>query len=270
MLRAFGISDRGRVRATNEDCFAVDETLGLLVVADGMGGHNAGEVAARMAVDAVVDHVRSRVAASSSSAPAADAALDRADWPFGFNAALSSDGNLLRTAILLANVRILEASIGASTYAGMGTTIVAARAVEGRLVVAHVGDSRLYVFDAAGLAQVTSDDSWVATVLAREPGVDRAALSHHPMRHALTNVVGARGRTDVHVAERSLEPGDRLLLTTDGVHGVVDEERLVELLTEDDEPKTIAAALIAAALNRGSRDNVTAVVARYGRDDGPR
>ena len=250
MLRAFGITDKGRIRPTNEDRFAVDEALGLCVVADGMGGHNAGEVAARMAVDAVVDHVRA----------------NGRGWPFGFDHALSVEANVLRTAIQVANVQILEAAIGADTYAGMGTTIVAARVVDDRLIAAHVGDSRLYLLDGGGLAQITSDDSWVATVLAREPGVDQATLAHHPMRNALTNVVGSRGRTEVHLAERRLESGDVLLLTTDGVHGVLDDDRLARLLGSGAPLNAIAEDLIAAALKRGSRDNVTAVVARYDDD----
>ena len=113
-LRAYGLTDQGRVRPTNEDCFAIHEELGLCVVADGMGGHNAGEVAARLAVDAVVHLIR-------------DTLGDAQDWPFGFDGSLSADGNLLRTAIHLANVQIREAAIASHDYAGMGTTIVATR-----------------------------------------------------------------------------------------------------------------------------------------------
>src|SRR5471030_319872 len=107
MLRAHGVTDKGRVRATNEDYFVIDDSLGLAVAADGMGGHNAGEVAARLAVDTVVEHIRS--AEARRSADGAKAAGERGDWPFGYDAALSADGNLLRTAIHLANVQILEA-----------------------------------------------------------------------------------------------------------------------------------------------------------------
>ena len=127
-LRAYGLTDKGRVRPTNEDCFAIQEELGLCVVADGMGGHNAGEVAARLAVDAVVDFVRLR----SLETPASFGETGPPDaWPFGFDPSLSADGNLLRTAIHLANVQIREAAVASHDYAGMGTTIVAAR-VSGR------------------------------------------------------------------------------------------------------------------------------------------
>ena len=255
-LRAYGLTDQGRVRPTNEDCFAIQEELGLCVIADGMGGHNAGEVAARLAVDAVMDIVREG-SASLSGGPDLDA------WPFGFDPSLSSDGNLLRTAIHLAGVQIREAAIASDGYAGMGTTIVAARVSEGRLSVAHVGDSRLYLLTGRALRQVTQDDSWMVSMLAHDPNADPLLLEHHPMRNALTNVVGARARTDVHVVEQVLAGGELMLLSTDGVHGVLDERRIERMLLEDEDPGAIARGVINAALTRGSLDNCTAVVARY-------
>ena len=246
-LRAYGLTDKGLVRPTNEDCFAIQEDLGLCVIADGMGGHNAGEVAARLAVDAVVDFVRQ----------------GDDSWPFGFDPSLSADGNLLRTAIHLANVQIREAAISSHDYAGMGTTIVAARVADGRLSVAHVGDSRLYLVAGRALRQVTRDDSWMVSMLAHDPDTDPLLLQHHPMRNALTNVVGARMRTDVHVAEQALAGGELMLLSTDGVHGVLDDRRIERMMLEDDDPRAIAHVVIKAALARGSSDNCTAVVARY-------
>jgi protein phosphatase len=247
VLRAAGFTDKGGIRPTNEDCFGIDEALGLCVVADGMGGHNAGEVASRIAVDAVIDYVR----ASDS------------EWPFGYDAALSPDANLLRTAIQIANLQILEAAVTTNDYAGMGTTIVAARVTGGRVAIAHAGDSRLYLLNSRGLRQMTNDDSWVATMLANSPAADAMLLMHHPMRNALTNVVGTRARTDVHVVEETLTGGELLLLTTDGVHGVMDHRRMREVLTEDDDPARVAARVVAAAIARGSDDNCTAIVARY-------
>jgi len=254
VLRGYGLTDKGRVRPTNEDCFAVHEELGLCVIADGMGGHNAGEVAARLAVDAVVEYVGEH----SPGLRSQDLA-----WPFGFDPSLSADGNMLRTAIHLASVQIREAAIASHDYAGMGTTIVAALVCDGRLSVAHVGDSRLYVLAAGRLEQVTQDDSWMVSMLAHDPDVDPLLLEHHPMRNALTNVVGARARTEVHVKECPLGGGELLLLTTDGVHGVLDDRRMERLLIDESEPYAIARGVINAALTRGSRDNCTAVVARY-------
>jgi PPM family protein phosphatase len=260
VLRAHGITDRGRTRPVNEDCFAVDERLRLLVVADGMGGHSAGEVAARLAVDAVVESVRDRANPGLAGGEA---------WPLGFDPTLSDGGNVLRTAIQLANLRILEAALTTDSLFGMGTTIVAALADGPRLSVAHVGDSRLYLASRGRLRLLTDDDSWIARILACDPALDVAALRRHPMRGALTNVVGSRQGTTVHVAEEVLEGGELLLLTTDGVHGVLETAELEAIVfagDHDGDPRRLAARLVAGALDGGSLDNCTAIVARYDRD----
>ena len=247
MLRAHGVTDRGPIRPTNEDCYGIDPALHLCVIADGMGGHRAGEVASRMAVDAVLDYVgRSAVTTT---------------WPFGFDPSLSPAGNLLRTAVLMAHLQILDAAMSVDRYSGMGTTIVVTLVRDGRLSVAHVGDSRLYLFGPR-LRQLTRDDSWVASLPAADSRAHRSLLEHHPIRHALTNVVGAGVRTDVHVIEQELRGDARLVLTTDGVHGVLDDGSVGQLLGEGG-IQAASRNLVAAALAHGSTDNCTAVVAEY-------
>jgi protein phosphatase len=250
VLRAFGVTDKGRVRATNEDYFAIDERLQLLVVADGMGGHNAGEVASHVAVDTIVGFVQNALSPTFDT------------WPFGFDPSLSDSANILRTAVQLANTRVLETAGTTEEYAGMGTTVVAAMVERDRLSVAHVGDSRLYVGSDGKLRPLTRDDSWMATILATNPETDPAMLQHHPMRHALTNVVGSRSAADVHIVEEPLSGGELLLLTTDGVHGVLDT-RALERIMERVDVEQLAAEVVSAALARGSRDNCTAVAAAY-------
>jgi len=256
VLRAHGVTDKGRVRQINEDCFLVDESLRLCVIADGMGGHRAGEVASRLAVDAVAEYIRD--AYSTPHNPE-----DTGAWPYGFQPRLSRAGNILRTAIHIANVQVLETALAAQECSGMGTTIVAALLVGDTLSVAHVGDSRLYVFSQDQLRQLTLDDSWVASVLAEDPQVDPASLVHHPMRNALTNAVGALAGTEVHVIEERLVGGEFIALTTDGVHGVLDDRRIGMVLSEGWDPAAMATNLVRAALARGSQDNCTAVVAHY-------
>jgi PPM family protein phosphatase len=253
VLRAFGLSDSGSSRPTNEDRFAIDEDLGLCVIADGMGGHKAGAIASQLAVNAIVEVVRQGNAHCPGAVPGRS----------GYDRSLSADGNLLRTAVQVASLQVVEAAGAVAAYAGMGTTIVAARVSHGRLSVAHAGDSRLYVLGGGRLTQITADDSWIASVLADDPDADLDALERHPMRSALTNVVGGNAATEVHVAERRLEGGERLLLSTDGVHGVVDDSQLACLLQRDGEPRTIALQVIRAALALGSRDDCTAIVAEY-------
>jgi protein phosphatase len=256
VLRAQGVTDKGRVRQTNEDCFVIDERLGLCLVADGMGGHNAGEVASRLAVGGVVEYLRQ---AALPSEPAGEASA----WSFGFDPSLSKAGNLLRTAIQFANNRILEAAVTSEEYSGMGTTIVAALVDGPTLSVAHVGDSRLYLFAGDRLRQLTPDDSWLASVLARDPLVDPEMLQNHPMRNALTSAVGARAGADVHVVEETLRGGELFAMTTDGVHGALDDVGIHRLLAAGGDPAAMATNLVRSALARGSRDNCTAIVGQY-------
>lgn len=249
MLRAYGATDKGPVRPINEDCFAIDELLHLVVVADGMGGHSAGEVASRTAVDAIVDYI-------SGFSP-------HDPWPFGFESGASQAGNVLKTSVHVANARVYELAAATPEYAGMGTTIVGVLVRDDMLCVAHAGDSRVYLHDGSQLRQLTEDDTWVASVLAQDPRADRGLLKQHPMRHALTNVVGSRPITSVHLLEVPLRGGERLALTTDGVHGVLDDARLSQLLADAPGGQQAADEILSAALQAGSRDNCTVVIAEY-------
>lgn len=259
MIRAFGVTDKGPVRPVNEDCFAVHADLDLCVLADGMGGHNAGEVAARMVVDAVVEHVRR----AAEMPPSVCGTLPASLLPFGADPNASADANLLKNAILLANVQILETAVRSRRYAGMGSTVVALRVTDGRLSAAYAGDSRLYLLSDAGLQRLTTDDSWLAALLAQEPTADPERYQNHPMRHALTNVVGGRAPTDVHVIEQPLDARSLLLATTDGVHGVLDDRALEGLMRGAADPSRIAHIIVDAALRAGSKDNCTAIVAAH-------
>src|SRR5262245_23887017 len=188
-VQAFGLSDIGPTRRTNEDCFLSLDELRLFIVADGMGGHAAGEVAAQLAVESIENFIRRSHETTDFS------------WPYGVEPSLSVDANRLRTAVCLANRRIHRLSENYDDYMGMGTTVVCALLTGNQLVAANVGDSRLYVYDGTKLTQLTQDDSWAATVLgtAESPGPP-PQLS----RHVLTNVLGARPDTNVHMFERPL------------------------------------------------------------------
>jgi serine/threonine protein phosphatase PrpC len=248
VLRSYGLSDTGRVRRTNEDCYAIDGDRGLFVVADGMGGHAAGEVASRLAVEAIVGFVRRTDDTEEFS------------WPYGIDTTLSYQGNRLRTAIHLANRRVFRAAESHDDYTGMGTTVVSALLSAGLLVVGHVGDSRLYLLREDRFEQLTCDDTWLATVLPGQPGWDPSAAAEHPMRHVLTNVLGAREDTEVHLREVPLEGGERFLLCTDGLHGVVGSDTIRTILAEDTDLERTAGRLVAEAVARGSQDNITVVL----------
>ena len=251
MLTAHGVTHAGNVRKGNEDSLFWDADLGLFVVADGMGGHNAGEVASQLAVEAIKGFLaRSRDGEDFT-------------WPYGLDPELSFPGNRLMTSIKLANRRVFKAGESRDEYTGLGTTVVAALVDEDQLTFSGVGDSRIYTFLDGRLEQLTQDDSWVATVLARELGKDDAALATHPMRHVLTNVLGAREPMEMDVAERTLAPGETLLLCSDGLHGALDDQTLEKVMASGESVQAIAEELLRLALERDGSDNITALVVRY-------
>jgi protein phosphatase len=253
VLHACGVSDAGRVRKTNEDGFIADPELRLYVVADGMGGHRAGEVASRLALEAVTTFIRRSSEDTDFT------------WPYGIDDTLSFDGNRLRTAIHLANRRVFRAAESSDDYSGMGTTIVGLLVNHSRVSIGYVGDSRLYLLADGVLQQLTDDDSWAA-MLAHDPALSPEQLAHHPMRNVLTNALGARDEVEVHLSERTLTSGDVLLLCTDGLHGVLDAGRLQGILEATPDLEQAAQNLVDAAMDAGSRDNVTALVMRYEKD----
>jgi PPM family protein phosphatase len=249
-LQSAGSSKQGADRRHNEDCIRVDDSLGLILIADGMGGHPGGQVASQLAADAIVDYL-------------SDPPTGIGNWPYGFDSSLSNDGNRLRTAIHAAHIRLLESAFATAHLTGMGTTVATAIERDGHLTVAWVGDSRLYHLSAARLRQVTRDDSWIETALAERPDADLETLRLHPLRNALTNVLGANSRLDVHVLDIVLDEDDVVALTTDGVHGALNERDLRHLLSRRVDPARAAAGLVSAALAAGSADDCSAVVGRY-------
>ena len=221
-------------RTSNEDALLVATRLGLFVVADGMGGHRAGEVASALAVKVVEESIAARE---------------------------EPGGDELEYAVRLANDRVYAASESQADYAGMGTTIVAALVSGAQVIFASVGDSRLYRWRAGALTQLTRDDSWVERMLQQE-GLSPADVQQHPMRHVLTEVVGVRTGLDPQASSFSWIEGDVLLLCSDGLHGAVTSERLQDWLGSGGEVAKITTGLVREALARGASDNVTAVVVR--------
>jgi len=254
LVRACGVSDTGRVRKTNEDTFVSDPEVRLFAVADGMGGHGAGEVASRLAIEAISGFIRRSANDTDFS------------WPYGLDPQLSMDGNRLRTAIHLANRRIFRSAESNDDYSGMGTTIVGLLVNGERISIGHVGDSRMYLLSNGSLEQLTHDDSWAATILAHDPRLAPSDIANHPMRNVLTNVLGARESVDIHLMERDLRGGEMMLLCSDGLHGVLDDKAVADVLTATADVDTAAQKLVQVALERGSRDNVTALVVKYERD----
>lgn len=233
-------------RKMNQDHVGWWPELGLFVVADGMGGHNAGEVASQMAVETVHEFI------------AESAGVPDITWPFGLEVGRSIDVNRLTTAVRLANRKIYIEGAKNPALSGMGTTVVAALVAGDRLALVSVGDSRIYRLRDGALEQLTSDDTWLASVLgAREAEV---ADPGHPLRHVLTSVVGTKDDLKPEAREEVLETGDLFVLCTDGVHGRLDSAQMQSVLASASGAEDGACRLVDEAVARGTSDNATALV----------
>ncbi len=254
MIAFYGLSDTGCVRTDNEDRILLDERLSLFAVADGMGGHSYGEVAAELALATIRLYVQSSDHRSDVT------------WPFGYNPGLSIDENRLLTAVRLANRRVWERSEGSPEYAGMGTTVVAVLITGNKAAIASVGDSRLYLLRRSLFGSLTYDDTWVAAMV-RQGTLHSSEVASHPMRNVLTQAAGAREEIDIQILEHELADGDMLLLSTDGLHGQVEEETIHSILSKQagktSDLRQTAAQLIQAVRERGAPDNASCILLRY-------
>lgn len=233
-------------RKMNQDRLGWWPELGLYVVADGMGGHNAGEVASHLAVETIHAFIE-------ESARTADIT-----WPFGLEVKNSIELNRLITAVRLANRKIYSEGSKAPELSGMGTTVVAALVAGTKVAIVSVGDSRVYRLRSGALEQLTSDDTWLASVLGAKEAED--ADPGHPLRHVLTSVVGTKDDLKPESREEDLLSGDTLVLCTDGIHGRLDSSSLASLLNSTTTAVDRAETLVREAITRGTTDNATALV----------
>jgi len=244
MLRFHGTTDIGRRRTLNEDAIFVEN--GLFVVCDGMGGHKAGEVASRLAVDAIVSFIRR-----------SEEDLELT-WPFGFDPRATYNANRLRTAISLANRLVSRKAMSSDDYSGMGTTVAATliTADRGEMTYANVGDSRIYVLTGSAMRQLTTDDSLVNLL----PGDDTSA-----MKNVLTKALGARESVEFEVLKHQLEPGDIALLCSDGLTNMLADDVILEVVRNGRDLDASCAELVARANAMGGRDNISVVLVQFTR-----
>jgi len=254
---AAGRSDAGRKRTGNEDAFCVAPGLGLFVVADGMGGHAAGEVASRLAVD-TIERAMGRYLGGM------DPALAEGDP----EADLSPAGKALRGSIRLANRAILEAASARAEYEGMGTTLAAALFRGGAVTLAHIGDSRIYRVRDGAIRQMSRDHSLVQQQV-DEGVLTPGAAQGSALRHLITRALGIKAGVEVETAELPSRPGDAWLLCSDGLSDLVEDEEMLEALQAHADPDEACRALIDRANYRGGDDNITVLIVRVRAGHGP-
>jgi len=248
-LTFVGQTDTGRVREHNEDTIATDPDVGLLVLADGMGGYNAGEVASGIAVKTITNLVREGLARED---------LDSIDR----NTGLTRPSIVLRDAITRANKIIYQTARSQAECEGMGTTVVAALFYDNRISIAHVGDSRLYRQRGSQIAQVTMDHSLLQEL------VDRGFYSPEEAQRAanknyVTRALGVEPQVEVEVQEHPVDKGDIFILCSDGLSDMVEDEDIrLTISTFGANLDTVAKQLIQLANENGGRDNVSVVLAQ--------
>ena len=241
-------TDKGLRRSINEDSLAVRDDLGLFVVADGMGDHAAGEVASQAAIEGIAAFVEATVSVSPDQT-----------WPIPFNPTQSVNANRLDAGFRMADRCIASEAAAKSELRGMATTAVAALVTDDAVTLAHVGDSRVYRLRQGQFDQLTRDHAWVEEQI-RAGTLTESAARAHPWRNIVTRALSGSEDLDVDIRELTLEPNDRLLLCSDGVFAVLNDDQIGDILRPDADLDAVCDALITGANDGGGPDNVTAVV----------
>jgi len=241
-------TDPGLRRSSNEDSYCTRPDLGLFLVADGMGGHAAGEVASRVASETIETFITETAGADKNRT-----------WPFPFEPAISLEGNRLKAAFRLANRQIANAMADSADLRGMATTASAVLAGARSACVAHVGDSRIYALAAGKLRQITDDHSWVEEQV-RAGTMTSTAARQHPWRNVVTRALSGGADPEIDIVELDPKTNERFLLCSDGLSGVVPHDAIAEILGADAPLQTICDRLIAAANAAGGPDNITVLV----------
>ena len=248
-MKAFGLSHVGRQRQHNEDSWLVESDARLFLVADGMGGHAAGEIASRIAVDSISEFIL-------------HTKEDEHTWPHAYDEHFKRSTNRLVAAVRMANTRVLEAMRKDARLRGMGTTVVACLADDETMSVAHVGDSRAYLIRNGELSRITNDHSWVFEQV-QAGMLTEAEAEKHPLRNVITRALGGALSVSPDASEIEVRSGDVYLLCSDGLTGMVPEEEILRVVTHNsDDLEKACQKLIDTANERGGLDNITAVLIR--------
>ena len=247
-MKAYGVTHVGRQRQHNEDSFLVESTARLFLVADGMGGHAAGEIASRIAVDSISEFIL-------------HTKEDDGTWPHAYDEHYKRSTNRLMAAVRMANTRVLEAMRKDARLRGMGTTVVAAMADGDVMSFAHVGDSRAYLIRDHAINRITNDHSWVFEQV-QAGMLTEVEAEKHPLRNVITRALGGALQVNPDASEIKAKPDDVFLLCSDGLTGMVPEDEILRIVTESKSVEAACQTLIDVANERGGLDNITAILVK--------
>src|SRR5882724_6968656 len=247
---AAGVTDVGLQRDHNEDSFAILQDHELYIVADGMGGHRAGDVASKLATEAIVDFFRATAAEDFT-------------WPFHFDSRLSEEENRLLTGIRIANRQIVDRSARSREYHGMGTTVVGClfSPRKKKMYIGHVGDSRAYRVRGGQIKQMTRDHSLVNDYLLAMPELTEEQKSELP-KNVITRALGMQEHVSVDLQGDDATVGDCYILCSDGLSGMIEDSEILDIVSQSSNIDDACRKLIALANEHGGEDNITAVLVR--------
>ncbi len=248
-IETAGFTHVGMKRTLNEDSFSISEEERLFIVADGMGGHNSGEIASKIAIETITNFFK---------ATSLDEDLT---WPYNLDEGLSMAENRLRVSIRLANARIYEISKKNINFKGMGTTVVAAYLEDNIMYIGHVGDSRAYRFRDGRLTQLTEDHSLLNQAL-KYRQMSEEEIANFPQKNVIVRALGINEDVEVDLLRHRIELGDLYLLCSDGLSGMVSDSEMEEILRNTKDLKLAANLLIQHANAHGGNDNITVVLVR--------
>jgi protein phosphatase len=250
-IEAWGATDVGLKRRLNEDVYCLDREAGVYIVADGMGGHAAGEVASRVATDEIVRSFRNE-----------DDDTDET-WPEHWNPDYSAVANKIVDAIVAGHHRVTTVMNNDAELKGMGTTVVVAahQLGDNKVIICHVGDSRAYRFRGGQLQLLTQDHSWVHEQVSAGFLTEDAARNH-PLKNVVTQALGGSSEPSVDVMETTIDEGDLYLLCSDGLNSMLTDTEIAALIAEGGTLEETCSRLIDAANARGGNDNISVVLLR--------
>jgi protein phosphatase len=248
-IESRSVSNVGLKRPINEDSYCSNDAEGLYVVADGMGGHAHGEVASRIAVETIEEFIKLTSGDQDIT------------WPYGIDEGLTLNSNRLKTSIRFANHKLLEHTQQESDCEGMATTVVAVLVDERVADIAHVGDSRVYLVRGGEIKCLTNDHSWVNEQV-MSGVIDSDQARSHPLRNVVTRALGGKPDLEVDVQTLELETDDRILLCSDGLTTMLDDQEILEIALAEGGSVEQADRLVEAANRNGGEDNTTTILLR--------